>query len=227
MKYQSVVKATFLSRPNRFIAMVRVDGKELACHVKNTGRCRELLVPGAGVYLEEARSPGRKTPYSLIAVQKGKLLINIDSQAPNRAVKEWLEEGGLFPDLTLIQPEKKFGDSRFDFYLDRPGERWFLEVKGVTLEENGTVYFPDAPTQRGVRHVAELRRCLALGYRAAVLFVIQLEGALCFSPNRATHAAFADELALAQKEGVSLLAWDCRITPDSMTLNAPVPIRLV
>ena len=225
MKYNTIQQAEFISRPNRFISLVRMDGKTVVCHVKNTGRCRERLSPGCTVYLEKSGNSDRKTAYSLVAVDKGGRLINMDSQAPNRAAREWLEAGGL-GDFSLIRPETVYGGSRFDFYLESPAERGFLEVKGVTLEEDGVVLFPDAPTQRGVKHLEELQASVRAGYSAWVLFVVQMEGVRYFTPNRKTHPAFAQALYSARDAGVRLLAWDCRVTPDSMSLRQPVSIRL-
>lgn len=226
MKYNTIQQAEFISRPNRFISLVRMDGKTVVCHVKNTGRCRELLLPGASVFVEKSTNPRRKTAYSLIAVQKGERLINMDSQAPNAAVKEWLEQGGLFADIRQVRPETIFGASRFDFFIERPEKDWFIEVKGVTLEENGVVLFPDAPTERGVKHVKELSQCVAEGYGAAIIFVIQMKGVQHFTPNRRTDPAFAAALLDARQKGVMLYAWDCIVTPDSMQLSEPVKIIL-
>ena len=225
MQYGPIRPARFLARPNRFVALAELDGEQVVCHVKNTGRCRELLSPGCTVYLEKSGNPDRKTAYSLVAVDKGGRLINMDSQAPNRAAREWLEAGGL-GDFSLIRPETVYGGSRFDFYLESPAERGFLEVKGVTLEEDGVVLFPDAPTQRGVKHLEELQASVRAGYSAWVLFVVQVEGVRYFTPNRKTHPAFAQALYSARDAGVRLLAWDCRVTPDSMSLRQPVSIRL-
>lgn len=227
MRYERIQKGLFLDRPNRFIAHVEVDGAVQVCHVKNTGRCRELLIPGTTVYVDEA-PPGavRKTRYDLVAVEKGPLLINLDSQAPNRAAGEFLRAGGLFGPPQLVRPETKWGTSRFDFYVEAGGRNIFLEVKGVTLERDGLALFPDAPTQRGVKHLEELAACAAQGYAAAALFVIQMKGVRAFSPNEETHAAFADALRKAQDAGVELYAFDCVVTPDSMALDAPVPVLL-
>ena len=226
MRYQHISRATFLSRPNRFIARVEREGEELTVHVKNTGRCRELLVPGATVYLEESENPARKTRFDLVAVEKGKLLINMDSQAPNAAAGEWLRAGGLLPAPTLVRPECRFGNSRFDFYLENRETRMFLEVKGVTLEREGEVLFADAPTQRGGRHLRELMEAGREVGAAGVLFVIQMETAIRFRPNRETHPAFADALREARDAGVQVLARACRVTPESMTLSHPVPVVL-
>ncbi len=222
--YEEVLTGTFLRRPNRFIAHVRTDTGVEVCHVKNTGRCAELLVPGAEVTLAVGTNPNRKTRCDLVAVQKGPLYINMDSQAPNRAAAEALPR--LFPGLTLLRPEAVFGASRLDFYLEQGEKKTFAEVKGVTLEENGLALFPDAPTERGVKHLKELENCLRAGFGAAVLFVIQMRGVSCFSPNRKTHPAFADALVHAWEAGVQVMAYDCSVTPDSMTVRDPVPIRL-
>lgn len=270
MQYQKIVTGIFRSRPNRFVAVVEVQGKEEVCHVKNTGRCRELLISGCTVVLSDSQpddshasgtdsvsacaasdSPNspkgrrtstkkpasRKTRYDLIAVYKGDLLINIDSQAPNAAAKEWLAAGGLFSlpqakeanlgsRLLSLRPETVFGSSRFDFFLETDTCQMFLEVKGVTLEEQGVLKFPDAPTERGIKHLTELSACIREGYRAGVLFVIQMEKALYFTPNARTHQAFAQALADAQQEGVLLFAMNCTVTPDRMDILEPVPIQL-
>lgn len=225
MTYQTVLPGVFRARPNRFIAHVDIGGETAICHVKNTGRCRELLVPGARVYLAESENPARKTKYDLIAVEKGKLLINMDSQSPNQAAKEALPR--LIPGLTLLRPETVHNDSRFDFYAEtEAGERWFIEVKGVTLEENGVARFPDAPTQRGTKHLKGLCRCMDEGFCTAVLFVIQMKGVTVFEPNTITDPEFSCALRQAAGHGVKLLAYDCLVTPDSMTIDKPVPIRL-
>ena len=224
MTYSNVVPGLFLDRPNRFIAHVEIDGEVQVCHVKNTGRCRELLIPGTRVYLQVADNPARKTKYDLIAVEKGDLLINMDSQAPNRVAADYLPR--LFPDLTLLRPETVHGDSRFDFYLETPAAPWFVEVKGVTLEENGTALFPDAPTQRGVKHLDGLRQYVKEGYRAMALFVVQMKGPTRFLPNHRTDPAFAAALSRADQAGVLLHAVDCLVTPDSLTADAPIPVIL-
>ena len=226
MTYPNITSAVFLARPNRFVAQVEVEGEVLTVHVKNTGRCRELLIPGTTVWLSKSGNPKRKTAYDLVAVQKGDRLINMDSQAPNKVFAEWAEGGNFVPGLTLLRPERKYGDSRFDFYWEAGTRKGFAEVKGVTLEEGNAVYFPDAPTQRGVKHLKELTACLADGYEAAVCFVIQMEGVDYFSPNDRTHPAFGTALREASAAGVQVLALDCRVTPDSLTLGRPVPVRL-
>ena len=215
-----------MERPNRFIAKVMLEGRTETVHVKNTGRCRELLMEGAKVYLEKSDNPARSTAYDLVAVEKGGRTINMDSQAPNKAVEEWLRGGGLLPDITMVRPETKFGNSRFDFYVETGHEKVFIEVKGVTLEEEGVVRFPDAPSDRAVKHVGELVEAKQNGYRVFVLFVIQMEGVRYFTPNRQTHPEFADALCKAAEAGVEVLAYDCRVTPDSMTINNPVPVFL-
>ena len=225
MQYGKIVPGTFLSRPNRFIAHIEIEGKEEICHVKNTGRCRELLPAGAQVYCLDAQSPARKTRYDLIAVQKGKRLINMDSQAPNAAVKEWLLAGGLGAVENLC-PESRHGNSRFDFSFTKDGIPCFLEVKGVTLEQDSVCAFPDAPTQRGAKHLQELTELKQQGYGAYVLFVIQMSDVLYLHPNDATDPVFGAALREAVKHGVEILAMDCAVTPDSMILRQPVEIRL-
>ena len=232
MEYRDITRGRFLERPNRFIARVEIqDGQGgepqvETVHVKNTGRCRELLQKGACVYLEKSGNPARSTAYDLVAVEKGERLVNMDSQAPNRAVEEWLRSGGFRPDVTLVKPEAVYGGSRLDFYIEAGGERIFMEVKGVTLEDRGIVRFPDAPSERAVKHVEELVAAKRQGYRAFVLFVVQMEDVRYFTPNRATHPEFADALCKAARAGVEILAFDCLVRPDSMTLNRPVPIAL-
>ncbi len=224
MRYGKVLEGIFIERPNRFIAKVYLAGKEVICHVKNTGRCRELLLQGSTVYVEDCRGRGRKTDFDLIAVRKGERLINMDSQAPNRAAGEYLPT--LFPDATLIRPETKFGASRFDYYVETPERKIFLEVKGVTLEENGEVLFPDAPTERGVKHLHELIGCLREGFEAYVLFVVQMSDVRCFRPNDQMHPAFGDALRLAKASGVKVLAVECAVTPDTMRVTERIPVIL-
>ena len=226
MRYNAIEKARFLSRPNRFIAHVDLDGRTEVCHVKNTGRCRELLLPGAAVYLERSPNPARKTKYDLIAVEKGTLLINMDAQAPNKVFGEWAAAGKFLPGLTLIRPEYTWEDSRFDFLLEDGQGKIFVEVKGVTLEEDGEVRFPDAPTERGVKHLHGLRRAVAQGPRAAVFFVIQMKGPARFRPNDKTHPAFGEALREAAGNGVGVYAYDCLVTPDTLELDAPVEVDL-
>ncbi|MBE6940389.1 MAG: DNA/RNA nuclease SfsA [Ruminococcaceae bacterium] len=224
MRYGQVIPGRFLSRPNRFIAHVEVAGEEIVCHVKNTGRCRELLVPGATVYLERGTNPKRKTGYDLIAVEKQGRLINMDSQAPNRVFGEWAQQ--WIPDLLTLRPEYRYGDARLDFCLQREGGLHLVEVKGVTLEEDGHCRFPDAPTERGIKHLEHLCRAVAEGHRATVFFVIQMADVRDFSPNDVTHPAFGEALRRAAADGVEVLAYCCRVTPETLELDAPVPVLL-
>lgn len=226
MQYQNVCRARFVARPNRFVAQVLLEGRTETVHVKNTGRCRELLVPGATVYLTRGDNPHRKTRYDLIAAEKGAMLVNLDSQATNRVFAEWAGAGHFRPGLTLLRPETVWGNSRFDFYWEAGARRGFVEVKGCTLEEDGHARFPDAPTLRGVKHLEELIRCRAEGYEATVCFVLQMGGLRDFAPNDATHPAFGEALRRAAAAGVEVLAMDCRVTPDTLALDSPVPVRL-
>ena len=226
MKYREIVDGIFLDRPNRFIAHVELDGKIETVHVKNTGRCRELLVPGCTVYLEKGTNPNRKTAYDLIAVEKGSSLINMDAQAPNKVFAEWAAVGGFLPDVTAIRPEYTYGGSRLDFCIETKERLHLVEVKGVTLEENGNALFPDAPTERGVRHLHELMRAVEEGHRATAFFVIQMADVLDFAPNDTTHPAFGEALREAARRGVEIVAYTCRVTPETVTLDAPVPVRL-
>ena len=226
MKYNKVEQGIFQKRPNRFIAHVEINRKEEVCHVKNTGRCRELLVPGALVFLEESDNPKRKTKYDLIAVEKGNRLINMDSQIPNKVVEEWLKEGNLFGKEAKVRREVVYGNSRFDLYIESGERKIFMEVKGVTLEENNVVRFPDAPTQRGVKHIQELEKCIKEGYEAYLIFVIQMENVDYFTPNRDTHPEFAEALKTAEKAGVHILAYDCIVRKDLINLAKPVRVYL-
>lgn len=226
MKYNNITKAKFKTRPNRFIAICDIDGREEICHVKNTGRCRELLIPGTTVYLEENKNPQRKTKYDLISVQKGTRLFNIDSQAPNRVAYEWLKSGGLFDEVELIKPECKFKNSRFDFYIEANGQKVFIEVKGVTLEEDGVLLFPDAPTERGVKHINELISARESGYGAYILFIVQTDGAKYFTPNIKTHPEFGEALKVAVEKGVKVLCYTCKITPHILEIDKTVEIKL-
>lgn len=229
MIYTPIVKATFLSRPNRFVAHAVVEGETVVCHVKNTGRCRELLLPGATIYLQDfgADHGARKTRYDLIAVEKESRVINMDSQAPNKVFGEWASEGNFVPGLTLLRPETTWGSSRFDFYYEAEGgRRGFVEVKGVTLEVDGMAAFPDAPTQRGIKHLEELSCAVQEGYSAHVCFVIQMTGLKGFCPNERTHPAFGAALRAAAASGVEVLARDCVVTPRSLRIGAPVPVNL-
>lgn len=226
MRYQNVERAVFLERPNRFVSWVELEGRREKCHVKNTGRCRELLVPGAPVYLQRAENPDRKTKYDLIVVEKGKNLVNMDSQVPNHVVREWLEKGGLFEKITRLRPETRYANSRFDIYLEADGKKIFMEVKGVTLEEDGIARFPDAPTERGVKHIHELMECRKDGYEAYIFFVIQMKGVRLLEPNDRTHPAFGAALRQAATEGVHILAYDCLVTQDSIEIDQEVQVRL-
>ena len=237
MKYEKIIKGTFIDRPNRFIALVEVDGEAVKAHVKNTGRCRELLVPGAAVYLEdfEGRMGDRKMRYSLVGVEKnvpaGKLLVNMDSQAPNKVVCEALADGAIrlegMDRLTEIRAEKTFGQSRFDFFVeDSKGSSAYIEVKGVTLENDGIVRFPDAPTERGVKHINELVSAMEAGHRAYIIFVIQMGRMKEFRPNDDTHRAFGDALRSAEAAGVKVLAFGCSVTGDSLCIAEPVKVNL-
>ena len=226
MIYSNIKKGRFISRPNRFIALVEIDGVETVCHVKNTGRCRELLRSGSTVVLQKSNNPARKTAYDLIAVYKGELLINMDSQAPNKVVGEWLAGGSAFQGLTKLQPEATYKNSRFDFYLETTSQKIFAEVKGVTLEENGVAMFPDAPTERGVKHLRELIDAKKQGYEAYVFFVIQMERCRYFTPNQATHPDFAKALKEAQDAGVHLKALTCHVQENTLSIADPVEIIL-
>ena len=229
MRYQQVKKGIFRDRPNRFIAHVELDGTVERVHVKNTGRCRELLLPGSTVYLEESGNPARKTRFDLIAVEKCReppLLINMDAQAPNHLFEEWVRAGRFRPGLTRVRPETRYANPRFDFYWEAGAVKGFVEVKGVTLEEDGLALFPDAPTERGVKHLHELAACRAAGYEAAVCFVLQMAGMRSFSPNDRTHPAFGQALREAARAGVEIFALECAVTPEEVHITAPVPVRL-
>ena len=226
MKYLNIERAYFKERPNRFIAYVETErGKEI-CHVKNTGRCRELLTPDAVLYVQRNDNPARKTKLDLIGVEKGQYLINMDSQAPNAAVKEWLQAGNLFSENAKVFSEKTYGESRFDFYIEDGERKAFIEVKGVTLVENGVCRFPDAPTERGVKHIRELIKCMEEGYEAYILFVIQMSPVKYLEPNDKTHKTFGDALREAAKKGVHVMARDCFVTIDSMEIMNEVEVRL-
>lgn len=226
MTYQNIKKAKFIERPNRFIAYCEINGKTEVCHVKNTGRCKELLIPGVTVYVQEANSPTRKTKYDLISVVKGDRLINIDSQAPNKVFYEWAISGKFLPDITLIKPESVFQNSRFDFYIETENKKAFVEVKGVTLEEKGVVMFPDAPTERGVKHIEELIQAKKQGYEAFIVFIVQMESVNYFTPNIKTHKTFADKLKEANKYGVKVICYDCKVSENSLSVNDRINIIL-
>ena len=226
MIYDRMVPGTFLERPNRFIAYVEIEGRKETVHVKNTGRCAELLQTGVRVYLQESENPGRKTKWDLIAVEKGSRMVNMDSQIPNKVVKEWLEAGHLFENITRIQPEFTYGNSRFDLYVEADGKRIFIEVKGVTLEQDGVVRFPDAPSDRAVKHVEELKAAVKEGYEAYVFFVIQMKDVRYFTPNMDTHPAFGEALRDAARAGVHVLAYDCEVSSDRIAIADKVPVVL-
>ena len=226
MTYDRIVEGRFIQRPNRFIAHVELNGERVVCHVKNTGRCRELLIPGVTVYLERGTSPNRKTPYDLIAVEKGSRLINMDSQAPNKVFGEWAAAGGFLPGVTAIRSEYVCGDSRLDFCIETERGPHLVEVKGVTLEENGHARFPDAPTERGIKQIRELQKAVEKGLDATLFFVVQIENIDCVSPNDDTHPAFGAVLREAASHGVNVCAYDCAVTPDSLTIRRPVSVIL-
>ncbi len=230
MKYKNITEGKFLSRPNRFIAIVEIGGERVTVHVKNTGRCRELLTEGCRVFLERSDNPARKTPYDLVAVikptERGELLINMDSSAPNDAVEEWLSVSGIFSPQAVFRREVTHKNSRFDFYAEDGERRAFIEVKGVTLEDNGVAYFPDAPTERGVKHLCELAECVAEGYEAYVIFVVQMKGICKFCPNDAMHPQFGEALRAAAESGVKVIAVDCAVSRDEMKIDGFVETEL-
>ncbi len=224
MQYQTVVPGRFLARPNRFIAQVEAEGEVRTVHVKNTGRCRELLIPGAAVYLEKSANPKRKTAYDLIAVEKGGLLVNMDAQAPNRVFAEWLEP--RLPEGAVLRREYVYGDSRLDFCVEGPQGLFLIEVKGVTLEDGGAARFPDAPTERGVKHIRELQKAAEAGLGAALFFVVQMENMKSVAPNDGTHPAFGAALREAAAAGVRVCAYDCAVTPGSLRLRREIAVLL-
>lgn len=239
MFYHNICRAVFLDRPNRFIANIEIGGRVEVCHVKNTGRCRELLIPGAEVFVQcvgrvfgslagrDVNVPSsRKTQYDLISVQKGRRLVNIDSSAPNKVFAEWVYAGGLFREITRLRSEYQFGKSRFDFYIEADGHRYLVEVKGVTLEENGIARFPDAPTERGVRHLRELVDAVRAGYDAFAVFVVQMKGVRHMEPNWQMHQAFGEALRDAVHAGVKVLAIDCNVAEDSITAADMVKVKI-
>ena len=226
MRYDRIYKAKFIERPNRFIAYAELNGKKETVHVKNTGRCAELLRPGADIYIQESDNPSRKTRWDLIAVKKGSRMINMDSQIPNKAALEWVKAGHLFPEKVQVTPEKTYGNSRFDLYVCSEKRKAFIEVKGVTLESDNIARFPDAPTERGVKHLKELIHCMQEGYEAYLLLVIQMKGVDRFEPNWETHREFGETLQEAKKAGVHILAYDCLVEPDRMEIQDPVPVCL-
>lgn len=224
MNYNNIIKGEFIDRPNRFIAICNINGKEEICHVKNTGRCKELFIKGATVYLQKSDNPNRKTQYDLIAVQKVERLVNVDSQIANYVVIEHLFQ--LFDNITFVKPECKYGNSRFDIYVETETEKIFVEVKGVTLENDGVVRFPDAPTERGVKHLKELQKAVTTGYKAYIIFVVQMDNVKYFEPNRITHPAFADVLKEVSENGVNVLAFQCNVTPESITIKKQISVKL-
>lgn len=226
MIYENIKRGVFLDRPNRFIAHIEIEGRIEVCHVKNTGRCRELLTDRAQVLVQETDSSTRKTKYDLIAVYKGSRLINMDASAPNHVFAEWVKSDGLFQRVDLIKPEQRFGASRFDFYMEADGQKAYVELKGVTLEEAGIARFPDAPTERGVKHLKELTACVRAGFDAYMVFIIQMKGVRYMEPNWATHPAFGEALRDAARKGVRVLALDCHVTENSIKARQPVDVRL-
>ena len=226
MRYDRITTGIFLNRPNRFIAYCDIDGIVEKCHVKNTGRCRELLVKGTEVYLSVPGNPDRSTKYDLIAVMKGSRLVNMDSQIPNDVAEEGLHKIPMFSDVTSVRREFTYGDSRIDIMAEGSGRKYLVEVKGVTLEDDGVVRFPDAPTERGVKHIRELVKSLKDNYIPCLLFVIQMDDVRHFEPNRSTDPSFADALKEAADAGVNILAYTCTVTPDSIELKDPVEVVL-
>lgn len=226
MIYENIFEAKFVSRPNRFVAIVEVDGKAEKCHVKNTGRLRELLTEGAVVYVQKSSNLDRKTAYDLICVRKGKELYNIDSQAPNVVFGEWLRTNGKFNIIKLIKPECKYKNSRFDFYVEYGNKKAFIEVKGVTLEKDGVMMFPDAPTERGVKHIYELIDCVENGSEGYVVFVAQTEKTKYFTPNKDAHPEFAEALITAKQKGVNVLCYNCNVTTDSLSIRERIPVEI-
>lgn len=226
MKYRDIYEGIFISRPNRFIAKVMVDGVLETAHVKNTGRCRELLREGVTVYLQHHDNPSRKTNWSVIAVKKAERIVNIDSQIPNKLVFEWLKEGKLLKNIKKISPEFTYGDSRLDFYVETESDRVLIEVKGVTLEEEGIALFPDAPTERGVKHILELCKGVDEGYKTYIIFIIQMERIRYFTPNVKMHKEFADALSYAKAKNVNILALDCHVGEDSISIGDNVRVAI-
>lgn len=226
MKYDNIFQAKFVLRPNRFIAEVEINGKREIVHVKNTGRCKELLTEDAKVYVQYSDNPTRKTKYDLISVLKGNELINMDSQAPNKVFAEWVNDGHFIKDISLMKPECKYNNSRFDFYIESNEKKIFTEIKGVTLEENGVVMFPDAPTERGLKHINELVECVKHGYEAYVFFVVQMKNCKYFTPNKRTHKEFADALVFARNNGVNIQALNCNVTPHELKIDRSIQVRL-
>lgn len=226
MVYENIRQAKFISRPNRFIANIEIDGKVEIAHVKNTGRCKELLIAGATIFVQEFYNTNRKTKYDVISVYKGDRLINMDSQVPNKVFSEWIHAGNLLSDFTLIKPEAEYENSRFDFYIEIGNRKIFVEVKGVTLEENGVALFPDAPTERGMKHINELCDSMKNGYEAYIVFIVQMKDILYFTPNNITQKTFGDALIKAKKQGLGIIALNCDITENSITAKDYVEVKL-
>jgi len=226
MKYDNIKEARFISRPNRFIANIEINGEQQVCHVKNTGRCKELLIPNAEIYVQEFDNSNRKTKYDLISVYKGSRLVNIDSQVPNKVFMEWLKAGNMFDSISVVKAESLYKNSRFDFYIEADGKKIFAEVKGVTLEEEGVALFPDAPTERGVKHINELCECLMEGYEAFLIFIIQMKDVKYFAPNKKMHKEFAEALEKAQRKGVKIIGLDCEVSKNSINAKDYVEIRI-
>ncbi len=226
MKYNKIIPGKFISRPNRFIANIEIDGICEVCHVKNTGRCRELLVPGADVFVQMSDNPLRKTKYDLISVYKGNMLVNMDSQAPNKVFGEWIYNSGFFNNVTYVKPECRYNNSRFDYYIEADGRKIFVEVKGVTLENGGVVSFPDAPTERGIKHLNELSNAVQEGYDAYVFFIIQMEKCSYFTPSRTNHPEFADALKNAFESGVKIKALKCKVTDELLLADSFVEVKI-
>lgn len=226
MRYPNITKASFVSRQNRFVATVVLNGEEIQVHVKNTGRCRELLTPGATVYLVDSHNDKRKYRYDLVSVEKGALLVNMDSQAPNQVFGEFLRAGGFLKGVTLVKPEYRYGSSRIDFYFERGEERHLAEIKGVTLEENGICRFPDAPTERGARHLEELAKAVREGFHAWACFVVQMDGMRWLEPNEKTDPAFSKALREAAKAGVNVRAYCCQVYPEGLEIVSELPVHL-
>lgn len=226
MRYGKVEKAVFLRRPNRFIAQVMLNGEDVTVHVKNTGRCRELLIPGVDVILEMSDNPNRKTKYDIIAVRKGDMLINMDSQIPNEVCLEWLKSSGIFSCSAEYRREVTYGSSRLDIFVSDGDRRAFVEVKGVTLESDGIALFPDAPTSRGAKHLGELIKALDDGYEAYAVFIVQMKGPREFRVNDSTDPVFAGELRRAAEAGVKIIAVDCVVTEDTITAESEIRINI-
>ena len=224
--YENMHKGSFRSRPNRFLAHVVIDGQEEVCHVKNTGRCRELLLPGAEVWCQHHDDPNRKTQWSLITVRKGNRLVNMDSQVPNKLAYDYVKNGGLGFVPTLVKAEKTYGQSRFDLYYEAGERRGFVEVKGVTLEDNGVARFPDAPTERGKKHLLELQQAVEDGYEAWVLFVLAMPEMVRFEPNWPRDPQFSEALCHVSQNGVQVRAVECTVTEDTIEVTKEIPVKL-